>query len=79
MTINGRRKFVSNTGKKYMVTDMYKADMERYPGKKYNMCLIEENDRMTICRDSFLDPLKFETIKEAQRYVMMAEVCIEVM
>ncbi len=67
MTINGRRKFRSTTGKRYLVTDLYKQDMR--DGYRYYMMVANNAGNYKICYSSMLEILKFRTIKEAQRYV----------
>ena len=76
MTVNGRRKFVSNTGKRYYVSDMCKQDIKG--NQKYNL-EVEKDGRFRLCYGPFLELLKFETIKEAQRYVLFNEIAIETM
>ena len=70
MTVNGRRRFVSNTGKRYYVSDMCKQDIR---GE------VEKDGRQRLCYGPFLELLKFKTIKEAQRYVLYNEIAIETM
>lgn len=45
MTVNGRRRFVSNTGKKYYVSDMCKQDMA-YGNKDLKYVILEEGGIM---------------------------------
>ena len=81
MTINGRRTFRSaESKKKYWVVDMCKRDKPKYPGKRYCLQVAEPgSDRYKLCCDYLLDTLKFETIKEAQRYVRDWEFTIQTM
>lgn len=76
MTVNGRRKFVSNTGKRYFVCDMCKQDIRGE--EKYNL-EVEKDRKSRLCYGPFLELLKFKTIKEAQRYVLYNEIAIETM
>lgn len=76
MTVNGRRRFVSDTGKRYYVIDMCKQDIRGE--EKYNL-EVEKDGRSRLCYGPFLELLKFKTIKEAQRYVLYNEIAIETM
>ena len=70
MTINGRRAFRSDSGKRYLVTDLYKQDLEPGKGYRYYMMVAENaNATYRICYNLSLKMLKFSTIKEAQKYV----------
>lgn len=77
MTINGRRKFRSNAGKRYMVTDLYKQDTEAGKYRYYMMVAGGPGKNYKICYGSMLNMLKFRTIKEAQRYVRDWECVIQ--
>ena len=76
MTVNGRRRFVSNTGKRYYVCDMCKQDIKGE--ERYNL-EVEKDGRYRLCYGSFFELLKFKTIKDAQRYVLWNEIAIETM
>ena len=76
MTVNGRRRFVSNTGKRYYVSDMCKQDIRGE--EKYNL-EVEKDGRSRLCYGPFLELLKFKTIKEAQRDVLYNEIAIGTM
>ena len=76
MTVNGRRRFVSNTGKRYYVCDMRKQDIKGE--ERYNL-EVEKDGRYRLCYGPFIELLKFKTIKDAQRYVLWNEIAIETM
>lgn len=80
MTINGRRTFRSKENRRYRVVDLYKQDRVADPDKRYYMLVSEPNsDHYKVCLSYSLDMLKFETIKEAQRYVRDWEFAIQTM
>lgn len=76
MTINGRRKFVGNDGRKYYVQDLCKQD--KVDDLKY-MLTVDIDGRNKLCYDPWLRMLKFATIKNAQRFVMYNADFIETM
>lgn len=80
MTINGRRRFMSNTGRRYIVQNLMKQDRERYPGKNYYMLVAEKgSSRYKVCLGYTLNMELFTTIKEAQRYVRDWEFTIQML
>lgn len=79
MTINGRRTFRSNSGKRYMVENLLRQDKAKYPEYRYYMMVADKPDGIyRCCCDLDLSMLKFKTIKEAQRYVRDSELLIQV-
>lgn len=64
MTVNGRRRFVSNTGKRYYVIDMCKQDIRGE--EKYNL-EVEKDGRSRLCYGPFLELLKFKTMRLSLR------------
>lgn len=78
MTINGRRNFVYN-GKKYYVQDNPKKGRQRETDNYYLM-EVEESGTMEILYEKIgWEIPKFETIKEAQRYVRDWDFMLETM
>ena len=67
MTINGRRNFTYN-GKKYRVMNLCKQDLEG--NRKYFVSILQSNGFYSPAHNvAGWDLVKFETIKDAQRYV----------
>lgn len=75
MTINGQRRFSFN-GKKYFIQDLPKADV--VDGRKYYIT-VYENGWWKIAYAFGVDIQKFETIKDAQRYVRDWDFTLETM
>lgn len=68
MTINGRRRFCFN-GRKYYIANTLKADMKSEKDKYY-ICEVDQDGITQILYDSLgWEIRKFETVKEAQRFV----------
>lgn len=66
MTINGKRNFNHN-GKKYYIQNLPKADI--IGNKKYNIAIVENGIYRIAYNKLGWTMEKFETIKDAQRYV----------
>lgn len=67
MTINGKRNFKYN-GKRYHIMNLPKQDQEGK--KKYCISFVDDNGFIKLAYNNIGWALeKFETIKEAQRYV----------
>ena len=66
MTVNGRRRFVSNTGKRYYVSDMCKQDIRGE--EKYNL-EVEKDGRQRLCYGPFLELLKPNRIYIVKGYL----------
>ena len=47
MTVNGRRRFVSNTGKRYYVSDMCKQDIKGEEKYNWKLKKMESKDCVT--------------------------------
>ena len=78
MTINGRRNFTNN-GRKYYVQNNQKKDRKN-KNDKYYLMEVMPSGRMKILYERYgWEIPKFETIKEAQRYVRDWDFMLETM
>lgn len=73
MTVNGKRRFKGNDGHRYFVQNSAKADA--YKGKY--ILTREVGNFWKLCYGGGWNVLHFDTIKDAQRLVLLAPETIE--